>query len=187
MPKYPTTDTHTRGAGNVAIAKYASEEWQKCEDSLTPVGLEQAKTAHDAWKKYSPPTPDAFLCSPHRRALRTCAITFLGQRVKVLEGVTDALRTPQDIREKLSGHICDVRSPIDSTLTSEFTSFDFSFTSPVDPEPCADCADLRREADEDVAARVGRALDYIIDIDLPLKGIGITPLLVRAEKVHSAD
>lgn len=52
---------------------------------LTPVGIDQAKTAHEAWNLYAPPTPDALFCSPLRRALRTCAITFPGRRVKVLE------------------------------------------------------------------------------------------------------
>ncbi|KZV90759.1 phosphoglycerate mutase-like protein [Exidia glandulosa HHB12029] len=202
---------HGQGYHNVAIEKYSSEVWRNKlavlegdgeikwgpDPLLTSVGLEQAKTAHEAWKKYTPPTPDVFFCSPHRRALRTCAITFPGQRVKVLE----------DIREKLSGHTCDVRSPIDSTLTSEFPSFDFSsFAYPVDPDPCAD---LRRETDEDVAARVGRVLDYVFDTERDaqvvsitahagwIRGLfdvtgryryqlntgGITPLLVRAEKV----
>ncbi|KZV83932.1 phosphoglycerate mutase-like protein [Exidia glandulosa HHB12029] len=202
---------HGQGYHNVAIEKYSSEEWRNKlailegdneikwgpDPLLTPVGLEQAKTAHEAWKKYTPPKPDAFFCSPHRRALRTCAITFPEQRVKVLE----------DIREKLSGHTCDVRSTIDSKLTSEFPSFDFSsFASPVDPDQCAD---LRRETDEHVAARVGRVLDYIFDTEQDaqvvsitahagwIRGLfdvtgryryqlntgGITPLLVRAEKV----
>jgi len=56
---------------------------------LTPLGIEQAQTAHAAWLTMRPPSPQAFYCSPHRRALKTCEITFPGRRVKVLEVCTE--------------------------------------------------------------------------------------------------
>ncbi|KZV83933.1 phosphoglycerate mutase-like protein [Exidia glandulosa HHB12029] len=194
---------------NVAIYKYGKEwstKWGVIggdnditwgpDPLLTSVGINQVKTAHEAWNLYAPPTPDVLYCSPLRRALRTCAITLPGRRVKVLE----------DIREILTGWTCDVRSTIDATIRNEFPDFDFSSYGSSESDPCVD---LRTETAAEVAERARRVLDYIFDTEEDAQVVsitahsdwiwalfdtvgrrrynlstgGITPLLVRAEKL----
>ncbi|EJD38979.1 phosphoglycerate mutase-like protein [Auricularia subglabra TFB-10046 SS5] len=152
---------HGQGYHNVAISKYSREDWQNKwallngdteitwgpDPLLTPLGIEQAEAAHAAWKQYEPPKPGTFYCSPHRRALRTCAITFPGQKVKVLE----------DIREKLSGHTCDFRLPI-SSIRDEFPDFDLSAIEH-DEDPVMG----KTETEEQTADRVRRVLDYLFE------------------------
>ncbi|KAH7108332.1 phosphoglycerate mutase-like protein [Auriculariales sp. MPI-PUGE-AT-0066] len=188
---------HGQGFHNVAIAKYTSNEWRnKCamrngdgeltwgpDPKLTRLGIEQAETARGAWLKVRPPAPEAFYCSPHRRALKTCQITFPNRRVKVLE----------DIREKLSGHTCDFRLPI-SEIRNKFPNFDFSsFESDGDPYALTKPSDAdidqetlpaevlsRRnghglvvESELQTAERVRRVLDFLFDHE-PAHVISIT-------------
>ena len=51
------------------------------DPELTALGEEQAQSAKDAWireKQEGIPLPEAMYCSPFRRAIRTCHITFGG-------------------------------------------------------------------------------------------------------------
>ena len=48
---------------------------------LTPVGEEQARSAHTAWERETLrglPVPQRFYCSPLTRAIRTLQLTFEG-------------------------------------------------------------------------------------------------------------
>ncbi|KZV90748.1 hypothetical protein EXIGLDRAFT_720073, partial [Exidia glandulosa HHB12029] len=158
---------HGQGFHNVAIQKYGEMTWGP-DPLLTPIGLDQAKTAHEAWNLYRPPTPDALFSSPFRRALRTCEITFPGRRVKVLE----------NIREKLTGWTCDVRSPISTLLTSEFPLFDFSsYGALLIPDPCAD---LRTETEAEAADRARKALDYIFDNEGEAQDVEVVSITAHA-------
>lgn len=202
---------HGQGYHNVSLIKYGRVEWRAKwsfltgddemtwgpDPPLTPIGLDQARTANAAWKEHSPPSPDALFCSPLRRALNTCAITFP-------ERIADVV-VLEDVREKLTGHTCDIRSPI-STVRGLFPSFNYSLYKDVDEE---DPWGKRTETDDQVAARAERALDYIFDTNPAAQVVsitahadwiealfsvtkrrhyllqtgGITPLLIKAEKV----
>lgn len=67
--------------------KYKAKEFADDEivwgpdPELTPLGEEQAQGAKDAWmreRQAGIPLPEAMYCSPFRRAIRTCHITFGG-------------------------------------------------------------------------------------------------------------
>jgi len=62
--------------------EFADDEYAWGPDpELTPLGEEQAQGAKDAWtreREAGIPVPEAMYCSPFRRAIRTCLITFGG-------------------------------------------------------------------------------------------------------------
>ena len=67
---------------SVKAKEFGDDEYVWGPDpELTPVGEGQAQSAKDAWvreKQAGIPLPEAMYCSPFRRAIRTCHITFGG-------------------------------------------------------------------------------------------------------------
>ncbi|EJD36083.1 phosphoglycerate mutase-like protein [Auricularia subglabra TFB-10046 SS5] len=162
---------HGQGFHNVAETKYGTKAWDDYwafqygddeitwapDPELTDIGLEQARTAHSAWEKYAPPTPEIFLSSPLRRALKTCQITFPGQSALVGE----------IYREHLTGHTCDFRLSV-STLRKDYSDFDWSAMKD-DEDPFT----KETENTEQVAQRARRALDEIFANE-PAQVVSIT-------------
>ena len=84
-PSYPflcPTLTILEAWNNSKAKEFGDDEYVWGPDpELTPVGEEQAKSAKDAWvreRQAGIPLPEAMYCSPFRRAIRTCHITFGG-------------------------------------------------------------------------------------------------------------
>ena len=65
------------------------------DPDLTPVGEGQAQSAKDAWmreRQEGIPLPEAMYCSPFRRAIRTCLITFGGWLLQDVHGSPNGAR-----------------------------------------------------------------------------------------------
>ncbi|KZV93969.1 phosphoglycerate mutase-like protein, partial [Exidia glandulosa HHB12029] len=150
---------HGEGFHNAASKKFGKENWEAHwafltgdeeltwgpDPELNDIGIGQAEVARQAWLKYTPPDPELILCSPLRRALHTCSITFPGRQARVLE----------DVREHVTGWTCDYRLPL-STIRAEYPQHDFSrIQSEEDPYVGT------KEDHEQVVSRVRRALDNI--------------------------
>jgi broad specificity phosphatase PhoE len=127
---------HGQGTHNVAMIKYSQKEWDETwavlegdgeltwgpDPRLTPIGEEQARSAHAAWKREllrGVPVPQRFYCSPLTRAIRTLELTF--------EGVLPSHLKPvilENCREHNGAHSCDKRRA-KSAVQSEFPNFVF--------------------------------------------------------------
>jgi len=125
---------------------------------LTPIGEEQARSAHAAWKREllrGAPIPQRFYCSPLSRAIRTLELTF--------ESIPPAHLKPlifENCREVNGEHTCDKRRTR-SEIQSEFPKFAFEEGFEEDdvlwtPE---------REKDESVEKRAKLVLDKIFQND----------------------
>ncbi|KAH7101027.1 phosphoglycerate mutase-like protein [Auriculariales sp. MPI-PUGE-AT-0066] len=153
---------HGEGVHNAASRKFGKEvhHWAYLEGDeelkwgpdpeLVELGAQQARMAHEAWRKYSPPEPQTLYSSPLRRALQTCSITFPGGRRSC---------SRCDIRELVTGFSCDYRLP-NSTVASVYPQHDFSrIFSENDPY-----AGLR-ETHEQLHERVKKVVDGIFESD----------------------
>ncbi|KAI0286781.1 histidine phosphatase superfamily [Russula aff. rugulosa BPL654] len=164
---------HGEGTHNVAIEKYGprySRTWARKKGDgeltwgpdprLTPLGEEQARSAHDAWEREilrGLPVPQRFYCSPLTRAIRTLQLTF--------EGILPADLKPlilENCREHNGAHYCDKRRP-KSEVQSEFPNFeDVTWTSE------------EREPRENMEKRAKLVLDRIFQDDHDDTYISIT-------------
>ncbi|KAI0345470.1 phosphoglycerate mutase-like protein [Trametopsis cervina] len=128
---------HGQGWHNVGEAKYGTQAWDDYwsklngdneitwgpDPLLTPLGLEQARDARNAWQQeipFSIPVPKRHYASPLKRALDTWKTTFAddGWSVTVLE----------NCREEYGEHTCDKRSSL-SHLQSVYPAPTYSFES----------------------------------------------------------
>ncbi|EJD41357.1 phosphoglycerate mutase-like protein [Auricularia subglabra TFB-10046 SS5] len=152
---------HGEGFHNAASRKFGKEIWEAHwayltgDDELTwgpdpelnELGIRQAELARQAWEQYSAPAPELVLCSPLRRALHTCSITFPGRQARVIE----------DVRELITGYSCDYRLPA-SSLHAQYPQHDFSgLESETDPNAGF------RETHEQLVQRVRRVLDSVFE------------------------
>ncbi|KAL2849245.1 histidine phosphatase superfamily [Aspergillus pseudoustus] len=116
---------HGQGVHNVAEARYGTVMWD-CRYSLLPgdedgnwfdahlteVGIEQARTAHGAWKTQISngiPSPQSYYVSPLMRCCETARVTFEGTGLPGTEPFRPLLK--ELLRETLGLHTCDARSP----------------------------------------------------------------------------
>jgi hypothetical protein len=80
----------------VKAKEFSDEEYVWGPDpDLTPVGEGQAQSAKDAWMRERHegiPLPEAMYCSPFRRAIRTCLITFGGWLLQDVHGSANGAR-----------------------------------------------------------------------------------------------
>lgn len=154
---------------------------------LTDLGREQARLAHDTWRKqiedndHKIPFPESFYVSPLKRCLETASVTFEDldmPAVKpfrpVVKEVVD--RTPrrnlfvrtdwmmyclQLLRETLGMHTCDRRST-KSSIQAEFPLYRFE-DGFAEPDPLWD--PTLRESDSARNARLQRFLDDVFTAD----------------------
>ncbi|CEL02939.1 hypothetical protein ASPCAL04101 [Aspergillus calidoustus] len=116
---------HGQGLHNVAEARYGTVMWD-CRYSLldgdetgtwfdahlTDLGIEQARTAHNAWKTqiaHGIPPPQSYYVSPLMRCCETARVTFEGVGLPGTEPFRPVVK--ELLRETLGLHTCDARSP----------------------------------------------------------------------------
>ncbi|KDQ22254.1 hypothetical protein PLEOSDRAFT_62372 [Pleurotus ostreatus PC15] len=170
---------HGEGFHNVAEAKYGTPAWDAHwskldgdgeivwgpDAELTPLGISQAQTAHNAFATEFASglrIPDATYVSPLSRALRTFEITFDGLSDR--RGKAESRKRP----EQYGVHTCDLRR----SRTFIFSTFSHITALPPkldahSPFPLTENDELwtadERETSEHVAARVKTVLDVVFE------------------------
>jgi len=172
---------HGEGYHNVAITKYGKKAWDEKwslidgdgeltwgpDPRLTPIGEEQAHSAHAAWERElrnGAPVPQRFYCSPLTRAIHTLELTF--------ENILPTHMKPfilENCREMVGEHTCDKRKTR-SEIEAEFPNVVFEDGFEEDdvlwtPE---------RESDESVEKRAKLILDRIFQYDHENTYISVT-------------
>ncbi|KIK40093.1 hypothetical protein CY34DRAFT_286866 [Suillus luteus UH-Slu-Lm8-n1] len=164
---------HGEGFHNVAEAKYGTKEWNNYwskengdgeliwgpDPELTPLGKDQAKAAHDAWKQeceFDIPLPEKLYSSPLTRAIHTNKITFdsiipKSQRTMIIE----------NLRETNGVHTCDKRR---TRTYIEQTFPDFDIENELIEEDTLWDPELR-ETHAELDVRMRRVLNMIFDKD----------------------
>ncbi|KAI0081465.1 phosphoglycerate mutase-like protein [Panus rudis PR-1116 ss-1] len=188
---------HGEGWHNVAEAKYGTPAWDAYwsklttdgnitwgpDALLTPLGMQQAALARDAWRKelnldhthdgqhskqehksFAVPLPERLLVSPLRRALDTFKITFLesedGER-PVLPEHKQRVLIVENCREQYGVHTCDERSNL-TTLRPLYPPPVFTFEKGFTETDELWEPDVR-ESSEHVAARATNVLDRVFE------------------------
>lgn len=162
---------HGEGYHNVAEAKYGTAAWDCywslregdenttwADARLTPVGVEQARTAHDAWKTQlarKAPAPQSYYVSPLNRCLATANLTFAGLGVPHTEPFQPVIK--ELLRETIGLHTCDRRSSR-SAIAAEYPTYRFEAGFAED-DPLYE-ADLR----ESNTARDARLRELLFDV-----------------------
>ncbi|KWU45332.1 phosphoglycerate mutase-like protein [Rhodotorula sp. JG-1b] len=164
---------HGQGWHNVAEQRYGSPEWNSYwskvntdgnmtwgpDAQLTPLGENQARRVHRAWKRETlanAPAPPVLYSSPLSRAASTCEITYegLGARRPVFM---------EELRETIGVHTCDKRHS-KTWMSAHYPRF--VFAEPFEEKDVLWSAD-ERETDDQQDARSRKALDYIFSHDSP--------------------
>ncbi|KIJ31716.1 hypothetical protein M422DRAFT_36152 [Sphaerobolus stellatus SS14] len=162
---------HGQGFHNTVESIYGTEEWNRKwarlngdgnivwgpDPKLTELGIEQAKTAHNAWieeLKAGIPLPESLYSSPFNRAIHTALITFDGILINMPEGQQKRPLIKELLREMNGVHTCDKRGPR-SLIEETFPEFDI--------EPGLSEDDLlwqedHRETEEEITSRLQEAL-----------------------------
>ncbi|KAJ5211886.1 uncharacterized protein N7498_003532 [Penicillium cinerascens] len=210
---------HGEGVHNVAERRYGTKAWDDywslldgdehgtwVDARLTELGISQAKTAHDAWKKqieHKIPSPQSYYVSPLNRCCKTAQVTFEGLDMPLTNPFRPVIK--ELLRETIGLHTCDSRSKA-SAIAAEFPEYQF--------EPGFSEDDLlydpkTRESDEDRTRRLRTLLDDIFTNDenvfisltahsgaitsilevvghrkFPLQTGAMIPVVVRAEKTE---
>jgi len=173
---------HGEGTHNFAINKHGMKEWEETwavktgdgeltwgpDPRLTPIGEEQARSAHTAWEREilrGLPVPQRFYCSPLTRAISTLQLTF--------EGILPSDLKPiilENCREHNGTHFCDKRRP-KSEVQSEFPNvfFEEGFE-----EEDVTWTSEERETRENMEKRAKLVLDRIFQDDHDDTYISIT-------------
>jgi broad specificity phosphatase PhoE len=171
---------------NYKAKEFADDEYVWGPDpDLTPLGEEQARSAKDAWmrgRQEGMPLPEAMYCSPLRRAIRTCLITFggwflpqdmhgsvNGMHPKIIEVVPPLRKRfflkahiSQDLRETLGVNTCDSRNARSKTEAEFGPLIQFEDGFVEDDELWTKD---HRERDEEHDVRTKRALAKIMAAD----------------------
>ncbi|KAL2812395.1 histidine phosphatase superfamily [Aspergillus granulosus] len=208
---------HGQGLHNVAETRYGTVMWD-CRYSLLPgdetgtwfdahlteIGIEQARTAHEAWKTQITtgiPPPQSYYVSPLMRCCETAKVTFEGTGLPGTEPFRPVIK--ELLRETLGLHTCDARSPKSAIATAyPLYTFEPGFSEP-DPlhDPNLRESDSARDARffeflSDIFANDGNsilsltahsgAITSILSVVghrvFKLETGGVIPVLVRAEK-----
>lgn len=169
-PRAPGTETrvlhclrHAQGTHNVAVATHGCEAytmWKFRDARLTPVGVEQAKTAIETASKLR---LDTVLVSPLSRTLQTAQI-----------GMPDAygsgkMRVCELIRERHGLNPCDLRRE-KHELETEFPGVNFDDASFSETDQLWSAT---REPLPELQARANAFLDYIFESPLCGEHVGI--------------
>ncbi|EIM92820.1 phosphoglycerate mutase-like protein [Stereum hirsutum FP-91666 SS1] len=171
---------HGQGYHNVGEAKHGNtyRHWALLNGDdqitwgpdpiLTPLGEEQARTAHAAWKTELAnglTLPQKFYCSPMARALRTHTITFDG----ILPASDRKTIILEDAREEYGEHTCDKRRSR-AAIAADFP--DFVFENGFADEDVLWTKE--RETKESAERRARNVLDRIFDADTDATYVSIT-------------
>lgn len=164
---------HGQGWHNFSMAKYGYDDWEvkwsrlNGDDELTwgpdpfltPLGVQQAKDNHTAWKKQiekGAPIPDAFYASPFTRSIETLINTW--------SGITEFKPLiKEDLRETIGVHTCDKRSPR-SVIEDRFTKHNFTIEDGF-PEEDTLYTDDYRETIYEQSLRVNNFLNFLFEKD----------------------
>ncbi|KAL4901531.1 hypothetical protein BDW74DRAFT_160072 [Aspergillus multicolor] len=164
---------HGQGVHNVAESRYGTALWD-CRYSLldgdehgnwfdahlTDLGISQARTAHEAWKRQIAngiPRPQSYYVSPLMRCCETARVTFEGVGFPDTEKGEFRPLVKELLRETLGLHTCDARSP-KSVIAAAYPTYIF--------EPGFSEEDLLHKADlrESDSARDARFFEFLSDV-----------------------
>ncbi|RDW72432.1 phosphoglycerate mutase family protein [Aspergillus mulundensis] len=164
---------HGQGVHNVAESRYGTALWD-CRYSLlngdehgdwfdarlTDLGVSQARTAHEAWKrqiKNGIPRPQTYYVSPLMRCCETARVTFEDVGFPGTQKGEFRPLVKELLRETLGLHTCDARSPR-SVIAAAYPTYLFEpGFSEEDPLHKADL----RESD---SARDARFFEFLSDV-----------------------
>ncbi|KAI0307574.1 histidine phosphatase superfamily [Multifurca ochricompacta] len=172
---------HGEGNHNVAEIKYGQKAWDEKwallegdgeltwgpDPHLTVIGEEQARNAHDAWKREvvrGAPVPQRFYCSPLTRAIRTFELTFKDVLPVHLQPII-----VENCREEYGEHTCDSRRTR-SEIQCDFP--DFTFEEGFEEQDVLWSPE--RETKASVERRARLVLDRIFETDRDDTYISIT-------------
>jgi len=169
---------------NYKSKEFADDEYAWGPDpDLTPLGVEQAQGAKNAWvlgRQEGVPLPEAMYCSPFRRAIRTCHITFGGWFLpQDVHGDVNGIYPIiiEDFRETLGVHTCDLRSPR-SKIEAEFGPL-FKFENGFVEDDELWTKD-HRELGEEHDVRTRRALAEIMAVDGAFVSVTVHDGVIRS-------
>ncbi|MCJ1471388.1 hypothetical protein MMC13_000027 [Lambiella insularis] len=164
---------HGQGVHNVAEKLYGTPMWnckyslhdgdatmQWADAHLTPLGIQQAQTAHAFWAaqlaREKMPAPQSYYASPLDRCLATANITFAGLALPA-----DRPYEPTLLRETHGLHTCDRRSSR-SYIRTRYPNFRIEASLSEEDELWT--AELR-ESDSALDVRLQRLLDDVFEND----------------------
>lgn len=165
---------HGQGYHNIAEEKYGTQAWDDYysklygdseitwgpDPLLTPLGINQAEAARNAWLAeltYGICRPGRCYASPLHRALSTWELTFGGD--DILQPEKKKVMVLENLREEHGVHTCDMRDPL-SAIQRNFPPPLYSFEPGFSEEDLIWQPDVR-ETKEHIKRRAHAVLDKI--------------------------